>query len=88
MVSQRAKDQPMTSVDTATWWVEYILRHDTTHLKHPAMKQRWWQRRLLDVWFILYSVGLLIVAILYKILKFLFQRICKTQKGQGKAKLS
>ncbi|CAG7724100.1 unnamed protein product, partial [Allacma fusca] len=49
-VSRRFKDRPMSSVDTAVWWTEYVLRHDTGHLKSPGVQQYWWQRALLDFW--------------------------------------
>ncbi|CAG7836479.1 unnamed protein product [Allacma fusca] len=32
-VSKRFRDRPMTAVDTAVWWTEYVLRHDTEHLR-------------------------------------------------------
>ncbi|CAG7729137.1 unnamed protein product [Allacma fusca] len=35
LVSERFKDRPSSPVDTASWWVEYAIRHDTSHLKHP-----------------------------------------------------
>ncbi|CAG7836477.1 unnamed protein product [Allacma fusca] len=31
-VSKRFRDRPMSALDTAVWWTEYVLRHDTSHL--------------------------------------------------------
>ncbi|CAG7716695.1 unnamed protein product, partial [Allacma fusca] len=45
LVSLRIKDRPLSPVDTAAWWVEYVLRHETAHLKSPGVYQSWWQRR-------------------------------------------
>lgn len=29
-----SRDQPMTGIERAIWWIEYVLRHnDTEHLK-------------------------------------------------------
>jgi len=45
------KDRQTSPLDTAIWWVEYVLRHrDTSHLRSKGMDQTWYQRRLLDVW--------------------------------------
>ncbi|CAG7831702.1 unnamed protein product [Allacma fusca] len=38
--SRRFTDRPMSPVDTAVWWTEYVLRHDTSHLKSPGVSNR------------------------------------------------
>jgi UDP:flavonoid glycosyltransferase YjiC (YdhE family) len=60
-MSKRFKDRPMSAVDTAVWWTEYVLRHDTAHLKSPAIQQYWWQRRLLDFWGVVF-IGILVIV--------------------------
>ena len=51
------KDRPMKPVDTAVWWIEYVLRHgDTSFLMPAAVHQTWYQRRLIDVWFFAYTI--------------------------------
>jgi hypothetical protein len=62
-VSRRFKDRPMSAVDTAVWWTEYVLRHDTAHLKSPGIWQHWWQRRLLDFWAAVF-IGILLTALI------------------------
>jgi glucuronosyltransferase len=62
-VSRRFKDRPMSAVDTAVWWTEYVLRHDTTHLKSPGIWQYWWQRRLIDFWATIF-IGILLTALI------------------------
>ena len=50
-LSKLAKDRPMSAVDTAVWWTEYILRtDDASHLKSQGIHQAWWERRLLHIW--------------------------------------
>lgn len=80
----------MASVDLAAWWVEYVLRHDTTHLKSPSMKDRWWQKRLLDVWFMVYTVLLIAAFGLYKWVKFVVRLISQrlTNRNSLEAKKS
>ncbi|CAG7831244.1 unnamed protein product [Allacma fusca] len=73
-LSKRSKDRPMTPVETAVWWTEYVLRHDTNHLKSPGIQQEWWQRRLLDFWGVVFSVILLSTYLVYKSCKILYIR--------------
>ena len=50
-VTKLFQDRLETPVQTALWWTEYVLRHeDTVSLKPLAMRQAWYERRLLDVW--------------------------------------
>ncbi|KAG4075331.1 hypothetical protein HA402_003122 [Bradysia odoriphaga] len=88
LVSERAKAQPISSVDSAAWWIEYVLHHDTTHLKSPSMTLSWWQRRLLDVWFIVYTIVLITAFAIYKSAKFLlcFSVRMRTKQNRLKAK--
>ncbi|CAG7720745.1 unnamed protein product [Allacma fusca] len=72
--SRRFKDRPMSSVDTAVWWIEYVLRHDTSHLKSPGLQQYWWQRALLDFWGVVFSLIFLCTFLFFKICKILFLR--------------
>ncbi len=59
------RDQPMGPLDKAVWWTEYVLRHkDTSHLKPSGFEQWWWQRRLLDVWGLMFLIGVGGVALI------------------------
>lgn len=45
-----ARDQPMTGLERAVWWTEYVLRHKgAAHLRSPAMDLPLYQYFLLDV---------------------------------------
>lgn len=71
VVGRRAKDQIKSPIDTAVFWVQYVLRHDTAHLKPPSINQRWWRKRLLDVWFVLLVLFLTVNITIYKSIKWL-----------------
>ncbi|XP_031357721.1 UDP-glucuronosyltransferase 2B33-like [Photinus pyralis] len=44
------EDQPMTGLERAVWWTEYVIRHKgAAHLKSPALDMPWYQYYFLDV---------------------------------------
>ncbi|KAF5286712.1 hypothetical protein FQA39_LY16195 [Lamprigera yunnana] len=49
-ISDLLQDQPMTGLERAVWWTEYVIRHKgTTHLRSPVLDLPWYQYYLLDV---------------------------------------
>ncbi|KAF5287659.1 hypothetical protein FQR65_LT12188 [Abscondita terminalis] len=45
-----AEDQPMTGLERAIWWTEYVIRHNgTKHLRSPVLDTPFYQYYLLDV---------------------------------------
>ncbi|XP_043268668.1 UDP-glucosyltransferase 2-like [Venturia canescens] len=63
-LSQKFLDRPMSSMDTAIYWVEYVVRHGSGVLRSPAMDLAWWQIELLDVYVTLvFILSLLILAV-------------------------
>lgn len=81
-VSRLFKDRPMTPLNTAVWWIEFALRHETEeiteYMQSRSVHQSWWVRRQLDVWLFLAIVAALIVFIpsyiLFKLLRMIFGR--------------
>jgi glucuronosyltransferase len=74
------RDRPMSALDTALYWTEYVLRHDDTHLLRPSsIQQSWWKRRNLDIHAILFLSILALIKLLLTIVKFL-QSYTKTNK--------
>lgn len=49
-LAELARDQPMTGLERAIWWTEYVIRHKgARHLRSPALDLPWYQFYLLDV---------------------------------------
>lgn len=47
---QLARDQPMSGLEKAVWWTEYVIRHKgAKHLRSPLLDVPWYQYLLLDV---------------------------------------
>ncbi|XP_049809361.1 UDP-glycosyltransferase UGT5-like [Schistocerca nitens] len=55
------------SLDTAVWWVEYVIRHNgASHLRSAALDLSWWQLLLLDVIAFVVAAASIVVYLLYK----------------------
>ncbi|XP_014479876.1 PREDICTED: UDP-glucuronosyltransferase 2B19-like [Dinoponera quadriceps] len=69
-------DRPMSALDTAIFWVEYVGKNGN-FLQSPAMQLHWWQRNLLDIYafllFVVIAVLLVLRFIFWKIKTFLFR---------------
>lgn len=79
-------DQPMTGLEKAVWWTEYVLRHKgAQHLKGAASKLPLYQYFLLDVLVFVFITILLFVSIVYfmckcTINKFIIKRFKKLKR--------
>ncbi|KAF2892701.1 hypothetical protein ILUMI_13473 [Ignelater luminosus] len=69
-LSQQLTDVPMTGVEKAVWWSEYVIRHKGAwHLRSPAIDLPLYQYLLLDVIGFLFAIVIVIVTIVYKTVK-------------------
>ncbi|XP_043264519.1 UDP-glucosyltransferase 2-like [Colletes gigas] len=69
-VSRLFKDRPMSAVDTAVYWVEYVARNGNV-LQSPAIYLSWWQLHLFDVYgFVLASIAVLLYVVI-RVLRYL-----------------
>lgn len=64
------RDRPQSSLETAVWWTEYVLRHEPSDLfeflRPDNTQQSWFSKRQLDVWlFVLIIVFLAVSVPLY-----------------------
>lgn len=71
-------DQPMTGLQRAIWWTEYVLRGRTTkHLRGTAAKISVYKYYLLDI---IGFVLLVFTFVLYLSIKLLLIPSCKLQQ--------
>ncbi|CAH1402289.1 unnamed protein product [Nezara viridula] len=79
--SKIIKDNPMSVMDNAVYWVEYVLRHrGAPHLRSAAVELSWYQYLLLDVLIVWGAVLALAVLLLRKSIKC----ICRARKSKSK----
>uniref|UniRef100_A0A2A4K0B3 UDP-glucuronosyltransferase n=1 Tax=Heliothis virescens TaxID=7102 RepID=A0A2A4K0B3_HELVI len=66
-VSIRFKDRPMTALDTAMFWIEYVIRNNGAEFfKNPSLQLSWIESNMLDVYaFIL----VLVLGVVFAIVK-------------------
>lgn len=57
-MSARFKDRPMSALDTAIYWIEYVIRNKgANYMKNPGLEMSWIAYYMLDVYaFILLTV--------------------------------
>ncbi|GBP64737.1 UDP-glucuronosyltransferase 2B4 [Eumeta japonica] len=49
-MSLRFRDRPMSALDTAVFWIEYVIRHKgADFMKNPALKLNWFAFQMLDL---------------------------------------
>ena len=74
-VSREMTDAPMSPMDTAAFWIEYVARHGKKCLRSPLVDMPWWQASLLDVYAFIGIVSVVILYVIKVILSFL---LCTT----------
>lgn len=79
----------MSSIDTAVFWIEYVIRNGPNALRSPALNLHWWQQALLDVYgFIILSFIFILFLIhysttsLFKKYRSILPRKVKKEKGK------
>lgn len=78
-VSARFKDRPMTPLDTAVYWIEYVIRYKgADFMKNPALKLSWIAYSMLDVYAFILLVVLASLYSTYKLISLLIN--LKTSK--------
>ena len=91
-VQKAFKDRPLSPLDTAIYWTEYVIRHGgAPHMRSAAVDLAWYQYILLDVLVVLFLIVVAILIIFYIIVVKLFS-LCRcvdsVQNTKPKAKKS
>lgn len=87
VVSSKFRDRLNTPVDTAVFWIEYVIRHKgAPELRSEAAFLPWYQYYLVDVVFVLLGVVLFSLYFIYFVISKLIALV--TSKKQKKIKKS
>lgn len=83
-ISLLYRDRPMSALDTAVFWVEYVLRHNGgRHMQSEAVHLNFFQKQSLDV------LAFLIAAVVigWKLTVFIIKKIVRRLRSQKKIKI-
>ncbi|KAL0278683.1 UNVERIFIED_CONTAM: hypothetical protein PYX00_000433 [Menopon gallinae] len=79
--SKTFRDRPMSSMNSAIYWTEYVIRYKgAPHLRSAAVHLPWYSEYLLDVLLIFCSV----IYAVFSVAKFLVKKCLKFVKGEKK----
>ncbi|RZF36887.1 hypothetical protein LSTR_LSTR004575 [Laodelphax striatellus] len=80
-LSNLQRDQLVTPMESAIWWIEYVIRHKgARHLRPKSLDLSWYQYYLLDVYALIISILLVAILSFYKILKVCLSVCCSSKK--------
>ncbi len=87
-ISNLYRDRPMSAIDVAIFWIEYVIRHKgAKHFQYPGVELNFFQQNSLDVLIFL----LVTFYVGFKMLTFIFKKLialccCKDSKNIQKRK--
>ncbi|XP_054587870.1 UDP-glucuronosyltransferase 2A2 [Nothobranchius furzeri] len=77
-LSRLHRDQPMKPIDTALFWIEFVMRHKgAAHLKAQSYKMPWYIYHSVDVVLFLTAVALLVVFTLILFIRCFCSAVCR-----------
>ncbi|XP_044733862.1 UDP-glycosyltransferase UGT5-like isoform X2 [Chrysoperla carnea] len=75
------RDRPMSPMDTAVWWIEYVARNGGADEMRPTVvNMPYYQSALLDVGLFLLTVILIVVYINYLLIKSILNKLLNRNK--------
>ncbi|XP_053720665.1 UDP-glucuronosyltransferase 2B1-like [Synchiropus splendidus] len=80
-LSRLHRDQPKTPMDTAIFWLEFVMRHKgAAHLRSESFKLSWYQYHCVDVMLVLATAVILTVGLVASFIRCLCARVCHRTK--------
>lgn len=81
-ISQVFRDQPMTPLETAKYWVEYVIRHKgAPHMHSAAQYLSFIEYHMLDVWLTLLAIVVIFGFILLKLIQWSLNKVFGDSKN-------
>lgn len=80
-LSDLHRDKPMHPLETALFWIEFVMRHQgASHLRTESYKMPWYSYYSVDVICFLLAILLLVTAAVVGSIRFLCSRLCRRRK--------
>ncbi|KAJ8980276.1 hypothetical protein NQ317_005134 [Molorchus minor] len=68
--SRLMRDREVQPIDTAIFWLEYVIRHsEAQHMKSSGVDLQWYKRNMLDIIILLVIIDIVLFLIFYYIFK-------------------
>lgn len=84
-VSRLFNDRPLSPMDEAVYWVEFIIRNGGDSLKSAGLHLNWFQYNMIDIaLFVLAVTAVLITVVFFVVKKVLFVWIVNTSRSSKK----
>lgn len=80
-ISSALRDQPMTPIEEATYWAEWLLRHSDVDISSPSIDLNLFARHSLDVFLFLLIIILTTLASFAKLIHLLIRMFSKDKKN-------
>lgn len=75
------RDTPMHPLETALFWIEFVMRHGgAAHLRTESYKMPWYVYHSVDVICVLFAAALVLTAAVVGSIRFLCTRLCRRRK--------
>jgi hypothetical protein len=75
-LSRILRDQPLTPLEQAVYWTEYVIRHKgAPHLRSAALDLTWYQYFLLDVIVVLALASFTFIFFLFLVCRFILKKL-------------
>lgn len=82
-ISARFKDRPMKPLDTAIFWIEYVIRHKGANFaKNPSLKMNWFAYNMFDVYAFIVMITILVFLVIRKLISFLVNVVFESKNVQ------
>nr|XP_019963667.1 PREDICTED: UDP-glucuronosyltransferase 2B20-like isoform X2 [Paralichthys olivaceus] len=86
-LSQLHRDKPMKPLDSAVFWMEFVMRHrGAAHLRTESYKMPWYSYHCLDVMAVMVAFVLIIAALVWVSCRCLIRRFIRTKTSSAKSK--
>ncbi|MBN3312353.1 UDB20 glucuronosyltransferase, partial [Atractosteus spatula] len=80
-LSRLHRDQPMKPLDSALFWIEFVMRHKgAAHLRTESYRMPWYIYHSVDVLVVLLAAGFISFLTAFAAVKFLCRRLCFRRK--------
>nr|QBQ34578.1 UDP-glycosyltransferase UGT382A1 [Diaphorina citri] len=87
LLQAQYRDRPMSAMDTAIFWTEYVIRHKgAPHLRTAAVHMPWYQTLCLDVALVFITVLLAVVFCIKLSITLVLRKLCSSNSSTHKNK--